>query len=107
MKIAIQIELAPMHRERIEIGAKTYRPSPRVRVTTIGQHFILVPIYWAYSVSLSLSVTPHPDKRGGGSLQHWQLLDRILQQLVLQDDKGEDPDSAPLDNFNVKNIIRM
>uniref|UniRef100_A0A8C4HM16 Dishevelled associated activator of morphogenesis 2 n=1 Tax=Dicentrarchus labrax TaxID=13489 RepID=A0A8C4HM16_DICLA len=46
-------------------------------------------------------------KRGGGSLQHWQLLDRILQQLVLQDDKGEDPDAAPLDNFSVKNIIRM
>lgn len=49
----------------------------------------------------------HPDKRGGGSLQHWQLLDRILQQIVLQDDKGEDPDVAPLDNFSVKNIIRM
>ncbi|KAK9533260.1 hypothetical protein VZT92_008389 [Zoarces viviparus] len=48
-----------------------------------------------------------PFKRGGGSLQHWQLLDRILQQLVLQDDKGEDPDAAPLDNFSVKNIIRM
>uniref|UniRef100_A0A672HJL1 Dishevelled associated activator of morphogenesis 2 n=1 Tax=Salarias fasciatus TaxID=181472 RepID=A0A672HJL1_SALFA len=48
-----------------------------------------------------------PYKRGGGSLQHWQLLDRILQQIVLQDDKGEDPDVAPLDNFSVKNIIRM
>ncbi|XP_031733727.1 disheveled-associated activator of morphogenesis 2-like isoform X3 [Anarrhichthys ocellatus] len=48
-----------------------------------------------------------PYKRGGGSLQHWQLLDRILQQLVLQDDKGEDPDAAPLDNFSVKNIIRI
>uniref|UniRef100_A0A8D3AUZ2 Dishevelled associated activator of morphosis 2 n=1 Tax=Scophthalmus maximus TaxID=52904 RepID=A0A8D3AUZ2_SCOMX len=30
-----------------------------------------------------------PYKRGGGSLQHWQLLDRILQQIVLQDDKVE------------------
>uniref|UniRef100_A0A671UD93 Dishevelled associated activator of morphosis 2 n=1 Tax=Sparus aurata TaxID=8175 RepID=A0A671UD93_SPAAU len=48
-----------------------------------------------------------PYKRGGGSLQHWQLLDRIIQQIVLQDDKGEDPDIAPLDNFSVKNIIRM
>uniref|UniRef100_A0A8C4NSW9 Dishevelled associated activator of morphogenesis 2 n=1 Tax=Dicentrarchus labrax TaxID=13489 RepID=A0A8C4NSW9_DICLA len=58
-----------------------------------------------------LSILQHclqmPYKRGGGSLQHWQLLDRILQQLVLQDDKGEDPDAAPLDNFSVKNIIRM
>uniref|UniRef100_A0A8D3CVT4 Dishevelled associated activator of morphosis 2 n=1 Tax=Scophthalmus maximus TaxID=52904 RepID=A0A8D3CVT4_SCOMX len=48
-----------------------------------------------------------PYKRGGGSLQHWQLLDRILQQIVLQDDKGEDPDISPLDNFSVKNIIRL
>lgn len=47
------------------------------------------------------------DKRGAGSVQHWQLLDRILQQIVLQDDKGEDPDVSPLDNFHVKNIIRM
>ncbi|XP_029983176.1 disheveled-associated activator of morphogenesis 2 isoform X2 [Sphaeramia orbicularis] len=58
-----------------------------------------------------LSILHHclqmPYKRGGGSLQHWQLLDRILQQLVLQDDKGEDPDVAPLDNFSVKNIIRI
>ncbi|XP_034015984.1 disheveled-associated activator of morphogenesis 2 isoform X2 [Thalassophryne amazonica] len=58
-----------------------------------------------------LSVLQHclqlPCKRGGGSLQHWQLLDRILQQIVLQDDKGEDPDVAPLDNFSVKSIIRM
>ncbi|MEQ2187009.1 hypothetical protein GOODEAATRI_000120 [Goodea atripinnis] len=41
------------------------------------------------------------------SLQHWQLLDRILQQIVLQDEKGEDPDVSPLDNFSVKNIIRI
>uniref|UniRef100_A0A7N6B779 Dishevelled associated activator of morphogenesis 2 n=1 Tax=Anabas testudineus TaxID=64144 RepID=A0A7N6B779_ANATE len=38
-----------------------------------------------------LSILQHslqmPYKRGGGSLQHWQLLDRILQQIVLQDDK--------------------
>uniref|UniRef100_A0AAQ5XPK5 Dishevelled associated activator of morphogenesis 2 n=1 Tax=Amphiprion ocellaris TaxID=80972 RepID=A0AAQ5XPK5_AMPOC len=58
-----------------------------------------------------LSILQHclqmPYKRGGGSLQHWQLLDRILQQIVLQDDKGEDPDIAPLDNFSVKNIIRI
>ncbi|XP_077586661.1 disheveled-associated activator of morphogenesis 2 [Stigmatopora nigra] len=59
-----------------------------------------------------LSILQHclqmPHKRGGGaSWHHWQLLDRILQQLVLQDDKGEDPDLSPLDNFNVKNIIRM
>ncbi|XP_029766894.1 disheveled-associated activator of morphogenesis 2 [Terrapene carolina triunguis] len=46
-------------------------------------------------------------KRNGGHFQQWQLLDRILQQIVLQDEKGDDPDIAPLDNFNVKNIIKM
>ncbi|XP_077476468.1 disheveled-associated activator of morphogenesis 2 isoform X2 [Stigmatopora argus] len=58
-----------------------------------------------------LSILQHclqmPYKRVGSATHHWQLLDRILQQLVLQDDKGEDPDLSPLDNFNVKNIIRM
>ncbi|XP_051502157.1 disheveled-associated activator of morphogenesis 2 isoform X2 [Myxocyprinus asiaticus] len=58
-----------------------------------------------------LSILQHclqmPYKHGTGSLQQWQLLDRILQQIVLQDDKGEDPDVSPLDNFNVKNIVRM
>ncbi|RVE66366.1 hypothetical protein OJAV_G00106700 [Oryzias javanicus] len=42
-----------------------------------------------------------------GSLEQWKLLDRILQQIVMQDDMGEDPDCAPLDNFNIKHIIRM
>ncbi|XP_047677119.1 disheveled-associated activator of morphogenesis 2 isoform X4 [Tachysurus fulvidraco] len=58
-----------------------------------------------------LSILHHclqmPYKRGASSVQQWQLLDRILQQIVLQDDKGEDPDVSPLDNFNVRNIIRM
>ncbi|XP_047013766.1 disheveled-associated activator of morphogenesis 2 isoform X5 [Ictalurus punctatus] len=58
-----------------------------------------------------LSILQHclqmPYKRGAGSVQQWQLLDRILQQIVLQDDKGEDPDVSPLDNFNVRNIIRI
>ncbi|KAM7173049.1 disheveled-associated activator of morphogenesis 2 [Macrochelys suwanniensis] len=58
-----------------------------------------------------LSVLQHclqmPYKRNGGHFQQWQLLDRILQQIVLQDEKGDDPDIAPLDNFNVKNIIKM
>lgn len=47
------------------------------------------------------------DKRNGGNFQQWQLLDRILQQIVLQDERGDDPDIAPLENFNVKNIIKM
>ncbi|EMP24504.1 Disheveled-associated activator of morphogenesis 2, partial [Chelonia mydas] len=58
-----------------------------------------------------LSVLQHclqmPYKRNGGHFQQWQLLDRILQQIVLQDERGDDPDIAPLDNFNVKNIIKI
>ncbi|XP_034377413.1 disheveled-associated activator of morphogenesis 2 isoform X4 [Arvicanthis niloticus] len=58
-----------------------------------------------------LSVLHHclqmPYKRNGGYYQQWQLLDRILQQIVLQDDRGVDPDLAPLENFNVKNIVSM
>uniref|UniRef100_A0A8C4ZP53 Dishevelled associated activator of morphosis 2 n=1 Tax=Gadus morhua TaxID=8049 RepID=A0A8C4ZP53_GADMO len=62
---------------------------------------------YPYLISILQHCLQMPYKRGGGSLQHWQLLDRILQQIVLQDDKGEDPDAAPLENFSVKNIIRM
>ncbi|XP_037002089.2 disheveled-associated activator of morphogenesis 2 isoform X1 [Artibeus jamaicensis] len=58
-----------------------------------------------------LSVLHHclqmPYKRSGGYLQQWQLLDRILQQIVLQDERGVDPDMAPLESFNVKNIVNM
>ncbi|XP_038636205.1 disheveled-associated activator of morphogenesis 1-like isoform X2 [Scyliorhinus canicula] len=48
-----------------------------------------------------------PYKRSGNTVQYWLLLDRILQQIVLQNDKGHDPDVTPLDNFNVKNVVRM
>lgn len=58
-----------------------------------------------------LSVLHHclqmPYKRNGGYFQQWQLLDRIIQQIVLQDERGIDPDLAPLENFNVKNIVNM
>ncbi|XP_071399371.1 disheveled-associated activator of morphogenesis 1 isoform X3 [Centroberyx affinis] len=58
-----------------------------------------------------LSVLQHclmmPYKRNGNTVQYWLLLDRIVQQLVLQNDKGDNPDVAPLENFNVKNVVRM
>ena len=54
-------------------------------------------------ISLFLSL----DKRSGNTVQYWLLLDRILQQMVLQNDKGHDPDVTPLENFNVKNVVRM
>ncbi|XP_068608354.1 disheveled-associated activator of morphogenesis 1-like [Brachionichthys hirsutus] len=48
-----------------------------------------------------------PLMQSSGSLQNWALLDRIVQQLVLQTDKGENLDVAPLEDFNVKSIVHM
>uniref|UniRef100_A0A673G2V9 Disheveled-associated activator of morphogenesis 1-like n=1 Tax=Sinocyclocheilus rhinocerous TaxID=307959 RepID=A0A673G2V9_9TELE len=58
-----------------------------------------------------ISVLQHclhmPYKRNGNTVQYWLLLDRIVQQIVLQNEKGHDPDVAPLENFDVKNVVRM
>ncbi|KAE8600250.1 hypothetical protein XENTR_v10013152 [Xenopus tropicalis] len=62
---------------------------------------------YPYLLSILQHCLEMPYKWNGSTIQHWQLLDRILQQIVLQDEKGEDPDVAPLENFNVKNIIKM
>ncbi|XP_069494990.1 disheveled-associated activator of morphogenesis 1 isoform X1 [Ambystoma mexicanum] len=48
-----------------------------------------------------------PYKRSGNTVHYWLLLDRIVQQIVIQNDKGQDPDLSPLENFNVKNVVRM
>uniref|UniRef100_A0A4W3GHT9 Dishevelled associated activator of morphogenesis 1b n=1 Tax=Callorhinchus milii TaxID=7868 RepID=A0A4W3GHT9_CALMI len=48
-----------------------------------------------------------PYKRSGNTVQYWLLLDRIVQQIVLQNDKGQDPDVAPLENFDVKKVVRI
>ncbi|KFP33667.1 Disheveled-associated activator of morphogenesis 2, partial [Colius striatus] len=62
---------------------------------------------YPYLLSILQHCLQMPYKRNGGNFQQWQLLDRILQQIVLQDERGDDPDTAPLENFNVKNIIKM
>ncbi|KGL89539.1 Disheveled-associated activator of morphogenesis 2, partial [Charadrius vociferus] len=62
---------------------------------------------YPYLLSILQHCLQMPYKRNGGTFQQWQLLDRILQQIVLQDERGDDPDIAPLENFNVKNIIKM
>uniref|UniRef100_A0A4W3IX21 Disheveled-associated activator of morphogenesis 2-like n=1 Tax=Callorhinchus milii TaxID=7868 RepID=A0A4W3IX21_CALMI len=62
---------------------------------------------YPHLVSILQHCLQMPWKRNGTNCQYWQLLDRILQQVVLQDEKGDDPDVTPLENFNVKNIIRM
>ncbi|XP_044128146.1 disheveled-associated activator of morphogenesis 1 [Bufo gargarizans] len=48
-----------------------------------------------------------PYKRSGNTVHYWLLLDRIVQQIVIQNDKGQDPDISPLENFNVRNVVRM
>uniref|UniRef100_A0A674MB03 Dishevelled associated activator of morphogenesis 1b n=1 Tax=Takifugu rubripes TaxID=31033 RepID=A0A674MB03_TAKRU len=55
--------------------------------------------------SITSLLVPYPPS--GAVLHYWLLLDRIIQQLVLQTDRGENPDVAPLEDFNVKNIISM
>ncbi|NXQ88286.1 DAAM2 protein, partial [Nyctibius grandis] len=62
---------------------------------------------YPYLLSILQHCLQMPYRRNGGNFQQWQLLDRILQQIVLQDERGDDPDIAPLENFNVKNIIKM
>ncbi|XP_044140879.1 disheveled-associated activator of morphogenesis 2 isoform X1 [Bufo gargarizans] len=62
---------------------------------------------YPYLLSILQHCLQMPYKRNGSNLQQWQLLDRILQQIVLQDEKGEDPDVTVLENFSVKNIIKM
>uniref|UniRef100_A0A672PE58 Dishevelled associated activator of morphosis 1 n=1 Tax=Sinocyclocheilus grahami TaxID=75366 RepID=A0A672PE58_SINGR len=58
-----------------------------------------------------MSVLQHclhmPYKRNGNTVQYWLLLDRIVQQIVLQNEKGHDPDVAPLENFDVKNVNKL
>ena len=41
----------------------------------------------------------------GSSVQYWQLLDRIVQQVCLQTREG-DPDQQPL-NIDVKKILKQ
>lgn len=42
----------------------------------------------------------------GSYPQHWILFDRIIQQIVLQTESGEDPDGAPI-NIKVKEIVQL
>ncbi|KAK7483514.1 hypothetical protein BaRGS_00025188 [Batillaria attramentaria] len=35
----------------------------------------------------------------------WALVDKILQQVILQQKNGQDPDGAPLENINLKSIV--
>lgn len=42
----------------------------------------------------------------GSHPYHWLMFDRIVQQLVLQSESGEDVDVSPL-VINVKEIIQL
>ncbi|XP_078674924.1 disheveled-associated activator of morphogenesis 2-like isoform X4 [Branchiostoma floridae x Branchiostoma belcheri] len=41
-----------------------------------------------------------------GSPEYWELVDRILQQIVVQEN-GMDPDVAPLKNINVSKLVEI
>ncbi|XP_069772982.1 disheveled-associated activator of morphogenesis 1 isoform X2 [Narcine bancroftii] len=69
----------------------------KISCTDAYPHFMSILYHWLQM----------PYKRSGNTVQYWLLLDRILQQIVLQNDKGHDPDVTPLENFNVKNVVRM
>uniref|UniRef100_T1JFN2 FH2 domain-containing protein n=1 Tax=Strigamia maritima TaxID=126957 RepID=T1JFN2_STRMM len=53
------------------------------------QHFLLLPL-----------------NGNGGCPQHWLLCDRILQQVILQTEDGQNFDTAPI-NINVKQIVHL
>ena len=42
--------------------------------------------------------------RKKGANEYWRLLDRIIQEIVLQQDGGTDPDVSPVD-LHVKYVI--
>ena len=39
-----------------------------------------------------------------GALDYWRIIDRIIQEIALQQDDGSDPDIAPVE-IHVKHII--
>lgn len=39
-----------------------------------------------------------------GALDYWRIVDRIIQEIALQQEDGSDPDMAPVD-VHVKHII--
>ena len=43
----------------------------------------------------------------GGCPHHWQLLDRIVQQITLQRLDGIDPDVSFLKEFNLERCLKL
>lgn len=46
----------------------------------------------------------YPADDHGVARRLWQLIDRVIQQIAVQEDDGSDPDVAPLD-INVNYIL--
>ena len=42
--------------------------------------------------------------RKKGAMEYWKVLDRIIQEIALQQDGGTDPDISPVD-LHVKYIV--
>ena len=51
-----------------------------------------------------VSLPSHSLDEPGVSRRLWQLIDRVVQQIAIQEDDGGDPDVAPLD-INVNYIL--
>ncbi|XP_056332441.1 disheveled-associated activator of morphogenesis 2 [Danio aesculapii] len=107
------LDFFEMVRNEDEIELAKRFDSMHVDTKSAGQMFELIKKKLSHTDAYAhlLSILQHclkmPYKHDAGSIQQWQLLDRILQQIVLQDESGENPDVSPLENFNVKNIIKM
>ena len=55
---------------------------------------------YCYHIIVSFFVV---DQRKG-ALDYWRIIDRIIQEIALQQDDGSDPDIAPVE-IHVKHII--
>jgi len=59
-------------------------------------------MHWTYFVCLFVCLYGVVDAKRG--LNYWRIVDRIIQEISLQQNDGTDPDLAPID-IHVKHII--
>uniref|UniRef100_A0A4W4FTK6 Dishevelled associated activator of morphogenesis 1b n=1 Tax=Electrophorus electricus TaxID=8005 RepID=A0A4W4FTK6_ELEEL len=107
------LEYFEMKRNEDELALAKHFENVHVETKSATQMFELIRkrINHTEAFPHFMSILQHclhmPYKRSGNTVQYWLLLDRIVQQIILQNDKGEDPDVAPLENFNVRNVVRL
>ncbi|GFQ82474.1 disheveled-associated activator of morphogenesis 2 [Trichonephila clavata] len=67
----------------------------KISHTPAYPHFLSL-LYHCIQLPLDYSACP----------QHWLLFDRIVQQIILQGENGENPDSSPI-KINVREIVQL